>query len=257
LKTFKLLKCSSYFDELQGWNEFRSNQYFTNLIRENENMKQLLEKMFKGGDSFGPISRFLFEPLTDIQKKVADFLMHEEIIVPDVFKNEFIKDPNYKGKYKLIGLQVRRNEKERSIKWFTSSEEKFFWDCAENIAKQWKIDNYKILIMSDNHTTIENTQKRFPGRTITYPQEHTFSRSVVAVQNAWIDMILLSYSHEQIVSKMSTFGNVGHGRASSRPWVVQRVGKVGNCRCYKEKTSEPDFHWSRWSKEVTCPRTYK
>ena len=106
--------------------------------------------------------------------------------------------------------------------------------------------------MSDNATTIENTKAHFPDRTIAYPQARTFSRSKEAIQDAWIDLLLLSYSHVQVVSRMSTFGNVGHGRASQKPWVIQRNGPVGKCECYKEESSEPDFHWYEWSKAHKC-----
>jgi hypothetical protein len=249
---FKFVKCNNYFLDLKGWNEFRSNQYFINLIRENQNMRLLLEKMFPDGDVYGVVSRFLFKPLPQIAQKAFDFLIKNEIIIPDIFKADFTIDSNYKGKYKMIGLQIRRNENEKSIVWFKESEEKFFWDCAEDIAKNWK-EEYRILIMSDNATTIANTQAHFPpGVTITFPQEHTFSRSLISVQNALVDILLLSYSHAHVVSKMSTFGNVGHGRASAIPWVVQRVGKIGDCKCYKAKTSEPDFHWQSRSKDYKC-----
>lgn len=97
--------------------------------------------MFPKLNLFSVISKFLYRPIDSIQNKIDKFLLE-------------------KGKKKkLIGIQIRHNEKENQIIWPKGQHEKYFWKCAkDNLIPK---SDFKIFIVSDNSTTKHHAKEYF------------------------------------------------------------------------------------------------
>ncbi len=207
---------------------FTSNQYMAPLTMLNHQYRELLEQMFPDKDVFGPISRYLLRPTDKIQTEIDDFLTTHDIKIPKVF----FEDPNTRelvrkhagGKNIMYGLQIRRNDKEKS--WAGESQEPSAFKCLEEKLSDMKakvppasLDSYRVLVVTDNSTTKARAKKHFGKLSITY-QDGADYTTVRDVSSAAVDIFLLSYCHDMVVTKSSTFGSVAHGRASIVPTVV-------------------------------------
>jgi hypothetical protein len=183
--------------------------------------------MFPDKDIFGPLSRFLLNPVDEIQEKVDEFMK----------KNKFNQN-------NVIGVQIRSNLKEESIQWF--QDYNIFWDCFENIKKK----NSLMFISTDNSTVREIAKSKFGDNLIYYDQVLNFDRNEETVKNALVDVLILSQSNQIIYSKLSTFGNFAHGYSSKIPFVVKFDKK--KLVCENQKHSQPDFHWQFRSNRMKC-----
>ncbi|KAL9657646.1 hypothetical protein ABK040_012724 [Willaertia magna] len=264
---FELLKCLNVTEEFDRFGplvEITSNQFFLSLfIQYNPYHDHLLNIMFKEQDMFGPLARFLFHPIPSIQEKIDKFIVNHNIYVSDQIKeSERMYSStknlrNHNGDVIMYGIQIRRNENEKQIDWFRESHEPYFWDaCKKELIDRHDIyfhgKPYRIMVISDNSTTIENARKVFGKDMVLHYDEQnlSFSRDSESIKNALIDAWLYSYSQGFIVSKHSTFGNLGHGRASIKPFIVYHQKE--KCMWFKPATSEPEFHWYGRHRDINC-----
>lgn len=242
-----MLKCQDFKNVMDSYGPFvemTSNQYFMPLLKKNPYYEKFMKRLFPDDDVFGPIMRFLFHPRDDIQHEI-----------------DKVREKHFSPNTTVIGIQIRRNEAENQITWFRRHHQKYFWECArkEIIDKLPPNRDYKIFIVSDNATVREDAKAEFgDSKVVYYDKPLDFSRHFHAVKNALGDAWLLGYCDEFIVSKWSTFGNLGHGRASKKPWVVQLYNaKSPKAFYWKASSPEPEFHWKNRAERVNCRRWVK
>ncbi|EFC44963.1 predicted protein [Naegleria gruberi] len=257
---FELLKClniTEEFDNMGPIIEVTSNQYYLPLlIQYNPFYHTLLNTMFPDADMFGPLSRFLYHPLPSIQHRVDKYLTDHNIYISNTLLGN-----KKQGNTVMYGIQIRRNENEKQIDWFREKHEKFFWKaCRDELIskhnKRFPNMDYKIMVISDNVTVVEHAKNEFGQNRILHYEEQklTFSRDGESVVGALIDSWLFSHSHGFVVSKHSTFGNLGHGRASIKPFIVYHYNNGESCTWFAPQTSEPEFHWYGRHREITSCR---
>jgi hypothetical protein len=188
-------------DNYGNWIEISSNQvisqiinfqYFVPFLKENPHYSKFIQRMFPSGDIFSIISNFLYHPVDSIQNKIDSFLKK--------FENK-----------KLIGIQIRHNEKENQIIWPKGHHEKYFWNCAkENILSQHK--DYKIFVVSDNSTTKFHAKEAFGEDNVIYMDNvyrdsgwYLNGRDKLSVIDALGEMFAFTKCSEFIVSQWYSF----------------------------------------------------
>ncbi|KAG2377601.1 hypothetical protein C9374_009117 [Naegleria lovaniensis] len=257
---FELLKClniTEEFDRMGPIIEITSNQYFLPLLYQfNPYHSALLHLMFRDADMFGPLSRFLYHPLPSIQQKIDKYLEEH-----DIYSSPHLLENRRQGNTVMYGIQIRRNENEKQMDWFREKHEKYFWQACrqELLSKHNQLfpnQDYKIMVISDNITVVDHAKMEFGHDKILHYEEQklTFTRDSESIVGALIDAWLFSHSQGFVVSKHSTFGNLGHGRASIKPFIVYHYNHGENCAWFKPHTSEPEFHWYGRHREISSCR---
>jgi hypothetical protein len=230
IKIFMCRDMRRYFDSIGDRIVIQSNQYLAPLLFLNLRYQPILLKMFPDRDAFGPLSRFLLHPVDELQEKIDDFLIQNNIQVPAIYHN----DPHTRetvnkfanNKYKMQGIQIRRDDNENN--WIKDYHEQYYYQCAQLLSPSSTLNDHKIFVVSDNSTSKQNALNYFRNNSISYDSPLLNSRDEESVKHALVDMFLLSYSHQFIVSHFSTFGSVAHARASTVPVIVDKRPSDGN-----------------------------
>lgn len=252
--TESLLKCANFVAIMNyygPWVSFSSNQYFAPIFAQNAFTSTHLQDLFPDGIMFTHLNRFLFHPIAELQAQIDAFAQRHHLVDPAV---------GLGTNDHLYAIQIRRNEKELNGNWFKESEEPFFYNCfVQHVVhkddQQHTLEDYKILVLSDNSTVREHAQRHFGAEHVLY-YEHAvlnFERDVRAIKSALIDAWIMSFASGFVVSRFSTFGNLGHGRANVVPFIVTRYPD-GSLGCAKSDwKSEPEYHWGFRLANYACP----
>ena len=221
--------------------EIEAAQYFLPLYFENKFYKKELKILFKN-QFFNLIQKYILKP------------KEEE-------KIKKIKNEIFKKNYFILGVHIRKNLRENL---FYQTPLNIFWNCIDERIKKFEIENKKlkkfkgilIFISTDFKPAKEEAKKRYKEKLIHLSSSNSelISREKNSVSFGLINLWLLSYCNDLIVTEKSTFSHISYSLNNLLPLEVKyREGKfIKNPKCIREFNSEPKFHLHFRSNKINC-----
>jgi len=238
-----------------------SHQYFLPALLHNPHYSALLKDWF-GDDIFGVLSSFLFRPVASIKAEVKRF--YDEHLT----------------QYRTLGIQVRTS-------WVPNSELQALAGLATSCVKNWCTENYnngrpvRFFVATDSLDIRNELEQALEdadggssyedGRLLSYHPSVQTRETTRGIQEALIDILLLSQCDDLITSSFSTFGYLASGFASKRPLILTPgpvAGKsvwhyqglqysaqyASRTLCARLPTSQPCYHAWDTVAHTSCSR---
>eukprot|EP01119_Soliformovum_irregulare_P004165 TRINITY_DN15180_c0_g1_i1.p1 TRINITY_DN15180_c0_g1~~TRINITY_DN15180_c0_g1_i1.p1 ORF type:complete len:457 (+),score=77.24 TRINITY_DN15180_c0_g1_i1:1-1371(+) len=188
---------------MRGWDYFVPNMALNPFYRDR------LTRIFKHGDIFRPLARFLIRPLPSIQHQIDKF-------IADQFGDH------------TIGLQIR----EIGINKLNVTQERLFWEAAlvsmQERMLQSKTTNirFKWFLATDT-VSLRNTSFSLFPNWITFRDVRIARDDPQSVIDGFIDLWLLASCDDLVVSAASTYGKVAAGLMGKTSKFVNRLDTWG------------------------------
>eukprot|EP01060_Flectonema_neradi_P021369 TRINITY_DN2896_c0_g2_i1.p1 TRINITY_DN2896_c0_g2~~TRINITY_DN2896_c0_g2_i1.p1 ORF type:complete len:550 (+),score=68.21 TRINITY_DN2896_c0_g2_i1:105-1754(+) len=218
-----------------------ANQYYTPVFFMNKKTAPEMNKLFPKQDVFGPLSRFLIRPNSEVEGVVESFLCKNKILPNQVSgdgKSILTTQDSDEGEQKkVIGLQIRAFRKNKMPEMAAE-----FDHCLkEKIAAILK-DPSTVLFMASLHEPVRSYfTSKYPGRVVSLEDKARGEQSTGSLPmdvEAMADLLILGRTSDYFVSPGSTFGSFTSGYYSRLP--VQ-VHTMEHRACSRMKSFQPCF----------------
>lgn len=217
-------------------------QYHAQLLAHNPSFRSKMCELF-GDNSYQSVIRWLIRPRDHIQARIDAVLRQD-----------------FDTAHRVVALQLRRKDA-FSV---TDDQEKMFVWCGAQLAEDMKKrpprlprrrqsavpeapPRVRYFLATDDIRARERMQKIFGDDLISIKSPTVSKETVAGIEDALVDMILLSEADEIIVSPWSTFGHVAYGRGGMRPHFITE-----HSHCFRAPTNVPVYTYWPGMSWVSC-----
>jgi hypothetical protein len=176
--------------------------YPLGFIQANPELKHFMDFYFEGRDPFHELAQFFLRPKAQFLSKVLG-------VTRTMFRE------------KMIGLHLRRFKGSMAL----APKVKDYGSLAIAVqwSNGWSDEETGIYIASDLASVVDELRESFPTKNFIFvPKNLTFglqpSGNPGTIEDAWMDVFLLSFCQELILTFGSSFGSMAAGMAGVKPY---------------------------------------
>jgi hypothetical protein len=188
-------------------------------MQANPNLKEFMEFYFEGRDPFRELAYFFLQPKPPLLSKILN-----------------IKSANFRKN--MIGMHLRRHKGSRTL----APKVRDFGSLADAIqrAHGWSDEDTGIFVATDTASVVDELRYSFPSKNFIFLAKNLSfgqqpSGNPGTIHDAWVDMFLLSYCEELILTFGSSFGSMAAGMGGIKPyWMLFGSSLEGGGELHKE-----------------------